>query len=171
MKAESIIHQADQAGIELFLAGDRIAARPKSKLSADLRELIKTHRQEIVRYLSAHSHESSRELMRKLISLAVHEGIINHGVQSDKKEIVALVPPSDWRDVANCTPEELKAWAAALAMRAVRYRGKVPAGWDKIAHCQYCGAVWAEHDLDMLSCAWCDLRLAGKWFQRPGDNP
>ena len=168
MNAESIIRQADQAGIELFLAGDRIAARPKSKLSADLRELIKTHRQEIVRYLSTNSHESSHELMRKLVGLAVHEGVFNHDIQFDGKEIAALVPPSDWRDVANCTPKELKAWAAALAMRAVRYRGKVPAGWDKIAHCQYCGAVWAEHDLDMLSCAWFDLRLAGTGFQRPG---
>ena len=51
MQAESIIRQADQAGIELFLAGDRIAARPKAKLSTDLRELIKTNRQEVVRYL------------------------------------------------------------------------------------------------------------------------
>ena len=171
MNAESIIRQADQAGIELFLAGDRIAARPKSKLSADLRELIKTHRQEIVRYLSANSHEPSRKLMRKLVSLALHEGIFNHGVQFDKKEIVALVPPSDWRDVANCTPEELKAWATALVLRAFRYRGKVPHGWDKVAHCAHCGPVWAEHNQDTLSCAWCDMRLAGKWFQRPGDNP
>ena len=37
MQVESIIRQADQAGIELFLAGDKIAARPKSKLSVDLR--------------------------------------------------------------------------------------------------------------------------------------
>ncbi len=95
MHAESIIRQADQAGIELFLAGDRIAARPKSKLSADLRELIKTHRQEVVRYLSAKSPQS------KLIRLAIQSGIFDQGIQLEEKEIAALVPPSDWRGRAS----------------------------------------------------------------------
>ena len=161
MRPESIIRQADQAGIELFLAGDRIAVRPKSKLSADLRELIKTHRQEVVRYLSAESTQS------RLIRLAIQFGIFDQGIQLEEKEITALVPPSDWRDVSNCNLDELKAWAAALAMRAVRYRGKVPRGWDKVAHCAHCGPVWAEHALKMLSCGWCDMRLAGRWFPQP----
>ena len=164
MKVESIIRQADQAGIALFLAGGRIAVRPKSKLSADLRELIKTHRQEVVRYLSAKSPQS------RLIRMAIQSGIFDQGIHLEEKEIAALIPPSNWRDVANCTTDELKAWGAALAMRAVRYRCKVPRGWDKVAHCAYCGPVWSEHDLKMLSCGWCDMRLAGKRFQRPGDD-
>jgi len=164
MHAESIIRQADQAGIELFLAGDKIAARPKSKLSADLRELIKTHRQEVVRYLSAKSPQS------KLIRLAIQSGIFDQGFQLEEREIVALVPPTDWRDVAGCDLDELKAWAAALAMRAVRYRCKVPRGWDKIALCDCCGSVWAEHNLNMLSCGWCDMRLAGKRFPTPNQQ-
>ena len=164
MQAESIIHQAHKAGIELFLAGDRIAARPKSKLSADLRELIKTHRQEVVRYLTAKSPQS------KLIRLAIQSGIFDQGLKLTEKEIAALVPPTDWRDVAGCDLDELKAWAAALAMRAVRYRGKVPRGWDKVAHCAHCGLVWSEHNLDTLSCGWCDMRLAGKWFPTPNQQ-
>lgn len=161
MNAESIIRQADQAGIELFLAGDRIAVRPKSKLGADLRELIKTNRQEVVRYLSAKSPQS------RLIRLAIRSGIFDQGIQLEEREITALMPPTDWRDVSNCDLDELKAWAAALAMRAVRYRGKVPAGWDKVAHCAHCGPVHSFHDLDTLSCGWCDMRLAGKWFPQP----
>ena len=161
MRPESIIRQADQAGIELFLAGEQIAVRPKSKLSADLRELIKTHRQEVFRYLSAKSPQS------KLIRLAVQSGIFDQGTQLEEKEITALVPPSDWRDVSNCNLDELKAWATALAMRAVRYRGKVPREWDNIANCAHCGPVYSVHDLDTLSCGWCDLRIAGKGFPQP----
>ena len=161
MQAVSIIRQADQAGIELFLAGDRIAARPKAKLSTDLRELIKTNRQEVVRYLSAKSTQS------KLVNLAIQTGITDQGLELEEKEITAMVPPSDWSEVSNCSPDELKAWAAALAMRAVRYRGKVPHGWDKTANCAHCGPVHSFHDLDTLSCGWCDMRVAGKWFPVP----
>ena len=164
MHAESIIRQAHQAGIELFLAGDKIAARPKSKLSADLRELIKTHRQEVVRYLTAKSPQS------KLIRLAIQSGIFDQGIQLEEREIAALILPSDWRDVSNCDLDQLKAWAAAPAMRAVRYRGKVPHGWDKVAHCAHCGPVYSFHDLDTLSCGWCDMRLAGKWFPSPEER-
>jgi len=107
----------------------------------------------------------------RLIQLAIEEGIYAHGLRLGEREIAALVPPSDWKDTEQCTPEELKAWGAALAMRAVRYRGKIPAGWDKVAHCQHCGPVWAEHDLKMLSCGWCDMRQAGNWFPAPnGDS-
>jgi hypothetical protein len=103
----------------------------------------------------------------RLIRLAIQSGVFDQGLKLDEREIAALVPPSDWKDTEQCTSEELKAWATALAMRAVRYRGKMPRDWDKIAHCQHCGPVWAEHDLEMLSCNWCDLRAAGKWFRRP----
>ena len=163
MQVESIIRQADQAGIELFLAGDKIAARPKSKLSADLRELIKTHRQKVVRYLSAKSPQS------RLIHLAIQSGIFDQSIQLEEKEIAALIPPSDWHDVTNCNPDELKAWGAALAMRAVRNRGKVPRGWDKVAHCAHCGPVYSFHELDTLSCGWCELRLAGECFPVPDE--
>ena len=80
MNAESIIRQADQAGIELFLAGDRIAARPKSKLSADLRELIKTHREEVIRTLREFSLPSFCRLVQ-------HYGT-DHGLLLEESEIL-----------------------------------------------------------------------------------
>ena len=113
MNVKSIIRQADQAGVELFLAGDRIGVRPKSKLNAGLRELIKTHRQEVVQYISAISTQS--QLMR----LAIQSGIFDHSVQLEEQEIATLVPPSDWNDTADCSREELQAWGAALALRQV----------------------------------------------------
>ncbi len=107
------------------------------------------------------------EPQSKLIRLAIQSGIFDQGIQLEEREITALMPPTDWRDVADCDLDQLKAWAAALAMRAVRYRGRVPCGWDKVAHCAHCGPVYSFHDLDTLSCGWCDMRLAGKWFPQP----
>ena len=106
-------------------------------------------------------------LQSKLVRLAIHAGIFEHGYQLNENEIAKLVPPSDWRDASNCTTDELKAWAACLALRAVRYRGKVPSGWDKISQCAQCGPVWSDHGLDTLSCGWCEMRMSGKWFPRP----
>ena len=106
----------------------------------------------------------------KLIRLAIQSGIFDQGIQLEEKEITALVPPTDWRDVAGCNIDELKAWAAALAMRAVRYRGKIPSGWDQVALCANCGPVYSFHNLDTLSCGWCDMRMAGKWFPTPNQQ-
>lgn len=114
--------------------------------------------------------ESSSALMRKLVSSAILSGVFEHGLLLEEKEIAALVPPADWREVTNCSPGELQAWAAALAMRAVRYRGKIPAGWSKVAHCKECGPVYSFHDQDTLSCGWCDMTRAGKPFPRPIEN-
>ena len=112
--------------------------------------------------------DSNPQLM--LVCLAIQSGIFDQGIQLEEKEITALMPPTDWRDVAGCDVDQLKAWAAALAMRAVRYRGKVPRGWDKVAHFAHCGPVYSFHDLDTLSCGWCDMRLAGKWFPAPKEG-
>ncbi len=50
----------------------------------------------------------------KLVRLAVQSGVFEQGYLLDEKEIAALVPPTDWRDVSHCSVDELKAWAAAL---------------------------------------------------------
>ncbi|MFC1796068.1 hypothetical protein ACFL1V_03125 [Pseudomonadota bacterium] len=164
MEAESIIQQADQAGIEISLDGNKIAVKPISKLSADLRELIRVHREEVVQYLSCKTTPA------ELIRLAIQSGVFDQGILLDEKEIAALLPPTDWRDVTNCSTDEFKAWAAALAMRAVRYRGQVPAGWSKVAHCEECGPVYSFHDQDTLSCGWCEMTRAGKPFSKPREN-
>jgi hypothetical protein len=105
---------------------------------------------------------------QRLINLAIEEGIYEHGLQLTEREIAALVPPSDWRDSEKCTTEELKAWGAALVLRAIRYRGQVPAGWDKIANCENCGPVYSFTPGDCLACPWCELKRAGKYVPVPG---
>ncbi len=170
MQVEFIIIQAENVGVELSLAGDRIAARPKTKLSADLRELIKTNRQEIVRYLSHKNQSIYRASQSELVRLAILSGESSHGCLLHEKEVSALIPPSDYQDSARCEMEELKAWADALAMRAVRYRGKVPVGWGQIAHCAQCGPVYSFASGDCLACPWCEIRRAGKAFPVPDED-
>ena len=162
--AESIIRQADQAGIELSLKGSKIAVKPISKLSADLRELIRVNRVVVVQYLSC------KRTPADLIRLAIQSGVTDHGLQLGEEEVASLVPPSDLRDVSKCEPEELQAWAACLALRAVRYRGKVPTGWDQIANCANCGPVYSFAAGDCLACPWCELKRAGKWFPAPKEG-
>ena len=161
MEAGLIIQRAEQAGIRLSLEGNRIAVRPISKLSIDLRELIQAHKDEVVRYLSY------KQAKAVLIRLTIQSGIFDQGYKLEENEIKKLVPPSDWRDVSRCEPEELQAWAACLALRAIRYRGKVPTGWDQIALCANCGPVYSFAAGDCLACPWCELKRAGKWFPVP----
>lgn len=104
---------------------------------------------------------------RRLIQLAIEEGIYEHGLKLGEREVAALVPPADWKDTEQCTREELKAWGAALALRAIRYRSQVPTGWDKIVNCKNCGPVYSFAPGDCLACPWCELKRAGKWFPRP----
>ena len=109
----------------------------------------------------------SHDPKAKLVSLAVQSGIFEQGYLLGADEIMALVPPCDWRDVAHCTNDELRTWATALAMRAVRFRSKVPRGWDKIANCGQCGWVYSFVTGDCLACPWCELKHAGIWFPTP----
>jgi hypothetical protein len=108
---------------------------------------------------------------KRLIQLAIEEGIYEHALKLEEKEVAALVPPSDWRDTEQCTPEELKAWGMHLALRAIRYRGQVPTGWDQIANCNYCGPVWCRMPGEWDLCPWCEQKRAGKWFPQPEEQP
>jgi hypothetical protein len=104
---------------------------------------------------------------KRLIQLAVEEGIYEHGLKLAEQELAALVPPSDWKDTEHCTSEELKAWAIALALRAIRYRGQVPTGWDQIAVCKNCGPVYSFVVGECMACPWCEQKHTGKWFPQP----
>lgn len=101
---------------------------------------------------------------QQLIQLAIAEANIQ-GLALTEEEVASLIPPSDWRDAEKCTPEELQAWATALALRAIRYRGQVPAGWDQLANCKNCGPVYSFAGGDCLACPWCEMKRAGKAVQ------
>lgn len=95
---------------------------------------------------------------------------IDHGVLLEVSEIAALVPIEDRADIERCSREELQLWAKCLAQRAVLMRGIVPDGWNKTAHCHFCGLVWSYHDLNMCSCEWCNVREAGVYFPQPNEE-
>ena len=116
MNAESIIRQADQAGIELFLAGDKIAARPKSKLSADLRELIKTHREEIIRILRGFSLPNFTRLVQ-------HYGA-DHGALLEDSTIRNELDSQGMADLQATSTLARQSWAESIATRLVLQVGK-----------------------------------------------
>jgi hypothetical protein len=114
--------------------------------------------------LALANYESNQS---KLVSFAAQHCIDEHGLSIHAETIAALVPPSDWNDTEQCTPEELQAWASALALRAIRYQGQVPNGWDKVANCQNCGPVYSFAGGDYLACPWCEMTRAGKSIPLP----
>jgi hypothetical protein len=101
-----------------------------------------------------------------LIRLTQQYGL-DHGILLEVSEIAALVPLQDRADIAKCSRSELQGWALCLAQRAVLMRGIVPDGWDKTAHCHFCGWIFSYHDLNCCNCEWCHVREAGKPFPQP----
>ena len=159
MEANTILQQVKQSGLRIKLKGCRIALGPRTKISSSIRELVRDNRDDITLAI--------KNAPSRLVKLAIHAGIHEQGIQFSPSDIRRLVNNEDLQDVVNCTRNEMQAWASALAIRATQRRGKMPRGWDKVAHCTHCGPVYSFHDLDTLTCGWCELRLAGKWFPVP----
>ena len=105
--------------------------------------------------------------IKRLIDLVIAYGNEQTGTLFSAAEIEALVPESDWAEVETTPTGELQVWASGLAIRATQQRGSVPPSWNKVSNCRRCGPVWSDHGLDTLSCGWCEMRDAGKWFPRP----
>ncbi len=162
MEAQTILEQVRKSGLIIALHDNQIALNPISQLNDDLRQLIRGNRESVTLAI--------KNAPSRLVQLAICAGIHEQGFQFSPSDIRRVVDNEDLLDVVNYSRVALQAWASALAIRAVRYRGKVPQDWDKITHCGHCGPVYSFHDLDTLSCGWCDMRLAGKWFPVPGEN-
>ena len=102
-----------------------------------------------------------------LINLTQIAAVDSHGVDLSATEIRDMIPSNDMAHITDTPAQDIRLWAACLALRAVKYAGLIPTGWDKVSKCKRCGKVWSDHGLDMLSCGWCEMRAAGKWFPRP----
>jgi len=159
MNTKTVIDNARQAGLRIAIRGGHLGVDPIARLGDNLRQHIREQLDAIILAV--------KNAPARLVRLAIVAGIHEQGYEFTSAEIRRLQDNQDLQDAINCSCAELQAWASALAIRATQYRGKVPAGWDKIAHCKYCGPVYSFHDLDTLSCGWCDMRLAGKWFPTP----
>ncbi len=62
MDAAAILRQLYAAGVRLELQGDRLSASPASRLTDDLRALIRGHKPELIAYLTE-AHRTTAELI------------------------------------------------------------------------------------------------------------
>jgi hypothetical protein len=109
---------------------------------------------------------SPADVLSKFADLVRHFGT-DHGVLLDSSEILTELDADGIECLETASLEVRQSWAKAIALRLIRHRGIVPTDWTKIAHCHFCGPVYSYHDLNMLSCDWCDMRVAGKSFPQP----
>ncbi len=159
MDAVTVIEQTREAGLRMAIRGDQLGVDPITRLGDDLRQEIREQRDAIVLAV--------KNAPAQLVGLAIGAGIHEQGYEFTSAEIRRLQDNQDLQDAINCNRAEIQAWASALAMRATQRRGHVPRGWDQVAYCAHCGPVYSEYRMDTLSCGWCDMRLAGKWFPQP----
>ncbi len=159
MDGAALIQKVHEAGAEIALAGDKITVRHASRLPDALRHQLQQNKREVIRALHGFSLPNFTRLVQ-------HYGA-DHGVLLEQSEILAELDPEGITDLQAATTEVRQSWAESIATRLVQVRGIIPKGWDRTAYCQHCGPVWAEHDLPTLSCGWCWMRLAGKWFPVP----
>jgi len=97
-----------------------------------------------------------------------HYGADN-GLLLEESTILSELDTEGISNLQELSTEARQSWAEAVALRLVRHRGIVPTGWTKTAHCYLCGSGYSYHDLNMLSCEWCDMRSAGKRFPVPDE--
>lgn len=61
MSAQSILEQIGNLGLSVSIEEDRLAVRPKERLTPELRQAIREHKAEILRLLQAETTTSYRE--------------------------------------------------------------------------------------------------------------
>ena len=154
-----IIYLIVISGAEIALAGDKINVRHASRLPDALRHQLQQNKAEVIRTLQGFS-------LPNFVKLVQHYGADN-GLLLEEVAILSELDSESITDLQVASTATRQSWAEALAIRLVQARGIVPKDWDKVAHCAHCGPVWSFHDMDALSCNWCWMRLAGKWFPVP----
>lgn len=155
----ALVDELRATGLRIGIRNGRFALAPTTKIDSEIRRQVRANTDSLVLAV--------KNAPAGLVELAIHAGIHEQGYRLSPAEIRKLQSHDDLYEVINCTSEEKQSWASALAIRAVQMRGKVPRGWDKTAHCRRCGPVYSYHDLDTLSCHWCELRRADKPFPQP----
>ena len=153
------LFELEQAGIiATATAGKLRLSAPPGRLTADLRERIASHRDDLLHELAALD-----ALRGRLLKLADAEGlplVLVHGLPD--ADVLACV---DYPD------NELRGLLRALGARERMDAGMVPLEWgEPVARtCEGCGPVllWATCPDVVLACPWCFRRKAGKPIPRP----
>ncbi len=169
MDSAELIQKVHEAGAEISLAGDKVNVLHASRLPTDLRRQLQKDRDGIVRCLSRMPMDiEGDQFLSNFLRLVAHIGTDSQ-VKLEDSEILSELDADGIEELKQASRETRIAWATAIGLRLIRHREIVPMDWNKIAHCKHCGPVYSFHDHDTLSCGWCDMRLAGKWFPVPDD--
>jgi hypothetical protein len=166
MRPELIIMRAHQRGVKLNEMNRLIEAYPKTRLTPELRKLIRRYRSDVVEYLAKPEPEYNQQRFLELIGQTCTDNAIN----PTDNEILAELDTDGIEELKTATLETRLSWATAIGLRIIRHHGFVPTGWTKIAHCYFCGPVHSYLNLNMLSCQWCEMREAGKSFPQPSSE-
>lgn len=112
------------------------------------------------RFLHA-SLASFGELRSRLLAAAEREDVA--------ASLIEQLLDADLVDLHLLADAGLAIYARILEAGADRMRGRIPRGWNQIAHCVRCGPVvlWADAPLRVLCCPWCHVRRAGIALPRP----
>jgi hypothetical protein len=157
MEARQIIDQVQATGARIQVEGQHVAVEPITLVSDGLRKQISKNRDAVFNILQT--------ALDELVKLAIDKAWSIHEQHVAESEVLQVV--GNTAGLADCSATELDGWACALALRTVQVRGTVPKGWNQVSNCRRCGPVWSDHGLDTLSCGWCEMRAAGKWFPCP----
>ena len=117
--------------------------------------------------LPEHSSDS-RDAFVRMVQAAAD----GHGCTLAFELILSVLKQADIDQLPDCSPNERKAWADALALRLIRERGKVPKGWTQVCHCNGCGPVylWPGAATECDGCPWCWNRAKGQQVPKPEET-
>lgn len=91
MDAAEIFKCLHAAGISLAFAGDRLTASPSSRMNDELRDLIRSHKAELVEYLQA-ARATTAALIDAAMRACDHHGDSEPARQQMREQCLALPP-------------------------------------------------------------------------------
>jgi len=154
----------NQAGGDPLLSVIGSGFIPADKINTFYKD--KAKKSKVLKETTAKTAKSQIDVLSRFTRLVQHYGA-DHGALLEEAVIFSELDTDGIADLQAASTAVRQSWAESIATRLIQVRRIVPKGWDKIAHCRHCGPVWSEHDLNMLSCNWCWMRLAGRWFPKP----
>ena len=137
MQTADILQTAKQLGVDLEADHGALIAKPASRLTADLRVAIRSHKADLL-----------------IALIAGHHGL----TAADLREAAG----HDWPEVER-DPALLETLAHAVSIRRMRERGEVPPSYTATTVCAGCGPVPIFPGVSgrVDGCLWCFNRIRG----------
>lgn len=148
----ALLADLNSRGVRLRLDGPVLNASPRSKVTAAIERIIRSNRNDLVRYLSS----------------APANDDVHHG---DNRAFLGRLRTElgdDWGEVSS-DPAQLEAFARLFRTDECRRQGKRPAHYTATAICRGCGPVpiFEGTTERVLGCPWCYNRINRLPIPRP----